>query len=89
MGGFHATCAFLGDIGKRFGDAGLKDVIVETWILGENAVQKVLRGKHYNNGMRAHLYVAEAMTREKLDAFLEWLHFPDKYHVKWHCIEIG
>ena len=55
--------------------------MVEAGILGEDAAQKALRGKHYNNGMRAHLYVAEAMTRVKLDAFLEWLLFHNKYHV--------
>ena len=34
MGGFHATCVFLGVIGKRFGEAGLKDLIVETGLIG-------------------------------------------------------
>ena len=34
-----------------------------------------------HNGMRAHLYFAEAMTRVKLDTFLDWLHFQDKYYV--------
>ena len=74
-------CIFLGVIGKRFGDAGLKDIMVKAGILGEDAAQKVLRGKHYNISMAVHLYVAEAMTRVKLDAFLEWLHFHNKYHV--------
>ena len=81
MSGFHALCVFLGVIGRRFSDAGLKDVMVEAGIPGEDAAQKVLRGKHYNNGMRAHLYIAEAMTRVKLDAFLDRLHCHDEYHV--------
>ena len=34
MGGFHATCVFLGAISKRFGDAGLKDLLVETGLIG-------------------------------------------------------
>ena len=34
MGGFHATCVFLGVIGKCFGEAGLKDLIVETGLIG-------------------------------------------------------
>ena len=71
--GFHATCVFLGATGKQFGDAGLKDVMVETGILGEDTAQKVLRGKHYNNGKSTRLCVAQVMTRVKLDAFLEWL----------------
>ena len=32
MGGFHATCVFLGVTGKQFGDVGLKDVMVEARI---------------------------------------------------------
>ena len=71
--GFHATCVFLGATGKQFGDAGLKDVMVETGILGEDTAQKVLRGKRYNNGKSTRLCVAKVMTRVKLDAFLEWL----------------
>ena len=72
-GGFHATCVFLGATGKQFSDAGLKDVMVETGILGEDTAQNVLRGKHYNNGKSTRLCVAQVMTRVKLDAFLEWL----------------
>ena len=34
MGGFHATCVFLDVISKRFSDAGLKDLIVETGLIG-------------------------------------------------------
>ena len=79
-GGFHATCVFLGFTGKRFGDAGLKYVMVQSRILGEDAAQKVLRRKRYNNDMSVHLCVAEAMTRVKLDAFQEWLLSHDKYH---------
>ena len=40
MGGFRGTCVFLGITGKRFGDTGLKDVMVEAGILGEDAAQK-------------------------------------------------
>ena len=81
MGGFHATCIFLSVIGKRFSDAGLKDVIVETGLLAEDTVEQLLKGKHYNNAMRIHFYVAEAITRIKLDAFQNWLQSNGKYHI--------
>ena len=71
---FKPKYVFLGVIGKQFGDAGLKGVMVEIGILGEDGAQKFLRGKHYNNGMRKNLYIAEATTRVKLDAFRIWLH---------------
>lgn len=80
MGGFHAICIFLRVIGKIFGDAGLADLEVETGLLGENSMQQVSKAKHYNNAMRIHLYVAEAITRIKLDTF-EWLQLNKKYYV--------
>ena len=40
MGGFHTACIFLGVIGKRFGDAGLKDLIVESELLGEKSTNQ-------------------------------------------------
>ena len=79
MGGFHAACIFLCVIGKRFADAGLKDIIVESALVGEDSAQQVLKGKHYNNAMRVHMYVAEAITRIRLDAFEDWLKKTNKF----------
>ncbi len=44
MGAFHTTMTFLAVIGKRFGDAGLRDWIVEANILG---VGKILNKLFY------------------------------------------
>ena len=38
-------------LGRWFGDAGLRDVIAESRIVGSNAVDQVLRGKHYNRAL--------------------------------------
>ena len=73
MGGFHATCIFVAVISKRFSDGGLKDIIVEVDLLGSVTVEKVLRGKHYNYGLRVLKYVYEALQRIKIDAFEDWL----------------
>ena len=73
MGGFHATCVFLSVIGKRFADKGLKDLIVESGLLGEDKASQMLKGKDYNNGIRVHLYLAEAINRMKLESFENWL----------------
>ena len=71
MGGFHASCVFLAVIGKRFGD--LNDLIIESRLLGQGTVEQVMKGKHYNNAMRVHYAVAEAITRKKIESFIEWL----------------
>ena len=69
MGGSHVTCVFLSVAGKRFADGGLKVLIVESGLLGEDQASQILKGKDYNNGIRVHLYVAEAINRMKLESF--------------------
>lgn len=54
IGSFHTVCAFLAAIGKRFGDAGLADILVESGIVGSGSVNGVLEGKHYNRALRTH-----------------------------------
>ena len=51
LGAFHTTCIFIAVIGKRFGDAGLRDLIVESNLLGESSVNQMLKGKYYNNAL--------------------------------------
>ncbi len=40
---------------------------------GEGSVDKLLRGKHYNNCMRVYNYLFEALTRQKIESFQQWL----------------
>ena len=54
MGTFHITCAYLSTIGKRFGDAGLSDVLIESGVMATGSVAGVLEGRHYNRAVRIH-----------------------------------
>ena len=51
----------LGIIGCRFGDAGLREITVESDVVAEGSMEKVLSGKHYNTAVRLHKIVYEAM----------------------------
>ena len=42
MGTFHTLCAFIAAIGKRFGDGGLADILVESEVVGSGSVSAVL-----------------------------------------------
>ena len=42
MGDFHGIYIFLGVLGKRFGDAGLKDLVVEGGLIGNETVDQAL-----------------------------------------------
>ena len=60
-------------IGKRFGPAGLRDLIVETCLTGPDQVKGILKGKHYNYGIRISKIVFEALLRLKFECFEIWL----------------
>ena len=61
-------------IGERFGDASLRDVIVELNLLGESSVEKMLKTKHYNNAMRVLKYMYDAMKRHMIESYEQSVH---------------
>ena len=46
MGAFHMCCTLLAVIGKRFGDAGLSDIIIESAVIAVGSLPGILEGKH-------------------------------------------
>ena len=40
VGAFHTMCIFIAVIGKRFGDAGLLDIVIEWNLLGESSIEQ-------------------------------------------------
>ena len=73
MGVFHTMCNLLGIIGKRFLDAGLRDLAVESEVIAEGSVDRVLNGQEYNRGVRLHKLLYQALKRLALKGFLDWL----------------
>ena len=70
LGIFHTLMMFLGIIGKRFGDAGYRDILVQSEIIAEGSVDRALTGKMYNRSVRAVKLTYEALSRilvEKLE----------------------
>ncbi len=83
MGDFHTIFNFLATIGKRFQDAGLKDLAVESGVIAEGASQAVMDGRLYNRSLRFHKLVYEALLRLAWKTFPSWLevHRPEKQHI--------
>ena len=73
MGAFHICCNFLGLLGKRYGDAGLSDVLIECGVVAPGSLPAVLSGHHYNRAIRAHKALYEALLRLKWMEFVAWL----------------
>jgi hypothetical protein len=44
LGEFHIACTLCAIIGRRFGDAGLRNLIVESGMCGSNAVGQCWKG---------------------------------------------
>lgn len=71
IGSFHLAKNWLGVIGQFVHDSGFSDIFIETEIFGENTLKAILKGVHYNRGVRAHKLMYEACRRIQLQLFLK------------------
>ena len=47
LGGFHILIIFWKILGKRYGDAGLMDLLIESKVFGPNAAKVIMTGKSH------------------------------------------
>ena len=73
LGTFHTICNVLSIIGKRFQDAGLRDLCIESGIIAEGSITSVLDGKMYNRAVRVHKCIFEAFHRLAWQEFIPWI----------------
>ena len=79
MGAFHTICTLLSILGKRFQDAGLRDICIESGVIAEGSVSGVLDGRRYNRAVRFQKLMYEALQRLAWKGFQSWIEkFPDK-----------
>lgn len=64
---------YLGILGKRFGDAGLQDILIESEVVAPGSINGVISGHHYNRSMRAHKLLYESLQRVRFITFLDSL----------------
>ena len=69
MGGFHLLMMLLSVIGTRFGDAGLRELAIESDAVAEGSIERVLNGKNYNRSLRLHKIFYEALMILLLNSF--------------------
>jgi len=83
MGVFHTVCTLLSVIGKRFQDAGLRDICIESGVIAEGSVTGVLEGRKYNRAVRFHKLMYEALQRLIWKGFQAWVE--EKFPAKTAC----
>ena len=70
MGAFHTICNFLG---KRFKDAGLRDIAVESGVIAEGSTEAVLEGRQYSRAVRLHNIIFKTLQRLIWKEFYSWM----------------
>jgi hypothetical protein len=63
LGGFHLLMMLFGVIGARFGDAGLREVAIQSDLVAGGSIDSVLSGKIYDRAGRLHKIVYEALMK--------------------------
>ena len=69
MGIFHLRMVYMSILNKQFGDAGLRDALLQSSIIAEGSVEVALSGKSYNRGVKLYKVFYEALNR----LLLSWL----------------
>ena len=80
LGEFHTCMSYLSVLGKRFGDAGLQDILIESEVVATGSINGVLNGHHYNRSMRAHKLLYESLQRIRFTTFLDSLPPQERAH---------
>ena len=73
MGAFHSIYNFLVAIGKRFKDAGLRDITVESAVIAEGLVEVGLGGRQVNRTVMIHKIIYKALQRLIWKGFYSWI----------------
>ena len=61
LGTFHTIMTYMNVISKRFKDAGLRDVLIQSGAIAEGSIDSALMGKMYNRGERRYKLMYEAL----------------------------
>ena len=78
MGGFHIALNFLSLLGKKFGDFGLDDLLIQSGVYAAGSTSALMKGKSYNRGIRVHKLCLKVFLRLMWNAFLVWCESQDK-----------
>jgi len=70
---FHTYCNFLAVIGKRFPEAGLRDIAIDSGVIVEGSTKGIFQGKQYNRAVCFYKLMYESLFRIIWEKFLAHL----------------
>ena len=72
-GGMHFMMSLFGGIGHIYGDAGLKDLLVESGVFAKLTAGHILSGKDFDRALRACIMIDEVLNRRFYLQFNNWI----------------
>lgn len=88
IGAFHLAKNWLSIIGQFVNDSGFYDIFIETEVYEENTLKSLLKGVHYNRGVRAHKLMYEACRRLQMKQFLKEADISSMTGIKSHITSL-
>ena len=73
LGAFLTLCTLISIIGKRFQDAGLRDLCIEPGVVAEGSISELMVGRTYNRAVRSHKLSYKASRRTAWAGSLPWV----------------
>ena len=68
VGMFHMLIMCMHIFSKRFANAGVRDVLIQSGVITEGSVDRVLCGKMYNRGVRMYKLMHEVIIKKTFDS---------------------
>ncbi len=74
LGGFHQLCCFISAIGKIWGSAGLRDMLVESDVYAGGTADRMLAGNDFSRAPRGLTLIYETLRSLWFEQFFLWCH---------------
>lgn len=87
LGESHTVMTFLGAIGKRFADAGMREIIVELQFIALGSMKGVLTGHNCKRSISANKLLMESMYNLLMDQYVQTC--KNASHVKSLSLELA
>ena len=72
IGGFHTLSCFIAEVGKLWGDGGLRDLLVDSDVYAGSTADLMSAGKQFHRAVRGLNLLYEAPSQLFLSAFFDW-----------------
>ena len=82
MGGLHNLMVFMATIGNHTEGSELYDIWIQSGIITEGSLDKILKGKDFKGGMFLHKITLQTLWRKLMPQFMEYAaeNYPDIHH---------